>query len=177
MKLLSAGNKFDPSRNPKQTFRAVTITEIGALLPLPHIFCGWIYACIWRVGNKFQALLVAGAGKKNFWTAAQSASVRMGCCSQSHFGVTWQQYRVTDSRVRPSAEMVCCLSEVRTPFRSTGSNSLSPQPCCGQGDASLLLSLGAWKALGVQWLQGMERGCLLVNSPFNVNGHHFTSAV
>ena len=74
-------------RNPKQTFRVVTIIEIGALLPLPHIFCGWIYACIWRAGDKFQALQVAGAGKKN-WTIAQSASVCMGCCSQSHFSVT-----------------------------------------------------------------------------------------
>lgn len=53
-------------RNSKQTFRAVTIIEIGALLPLPDIFCGWIYACIWRAGAKFQALLVVGTGKKNF---------------------------------------------------------------------------------------------------------------
>lgn len=136
-------------RHPKQTFRGVTITETDALLPRPYIFCGWIYACLWRAGDKFQAVLVVRKTSNYSSVGGSPQGLSRLEMLQPH-SLTRQQRRATDSHVSRFAEMVRCPSETRTPFCGADTASVSHEKWCGRGDPGLLLSLGAQRALGMQ---------------------------
>lgn len=143
--LITAGTQSkEHFRNSKQMVRAVTIIDQVLFFLCPSMPASG------GQGTSFR-LFRAGAGKKNFELQFNLHELLHLEPLQCH-SLTWQQWHVTDSQTRQSAEMVCCLSECRMPFCSAGTNNLSHEQWCGQGDPSLLLSLGTWKTLGIQQL-------------------------